>query len=428
MILARKAEMGSDALRSDALRVDSPQATATRIGLGSPAIDDAARLDLDRKLQEAAFEIMCLRTQLAQLTNSRGYRFVERVYALRQRLMPPGSYRERLALAICRTPLSIKKAVPDTWHVLLRRPRTAGQPSIAPAATANIAEPTVSTQPLSATEDARQSRIDISTVPYFPKSWQIEQKPSADSRFLNLIILSLLHRSGSTLLQRVCNARKKTLIWGEHCAVLRQFADIYKSLAGFAITQSDEREEYFARGEDPNLWIANMCPDVDYVKAALVNSARALLNTLYRDHRESHDIVGFKEVQYGRAEAELLRQCYPEAKILFLVRHPFNMWNSTPRDWYPSFEAWINAWNTKARDFLMLASTAPNCHLIRYEDLVRKEPKTLDLLADVAQVTREEVSNVLGHKIGSGRVGISDAERRAILDGCREPMEALGYT
>ena len=104
------------------------------------------------------------------------------------------------------------------------------------------------------------------------------------------------------------------------------------------------------------------------------------------------------------------------------------MWNSTPRDWYPSFEAWIDAWNTTARDFIMLARTEPNCHLIRYEDLVRKEPKTLEILAEVAQVTREEASNVLGHKIGSGRVGISDAERRAILEGCREPMEALGYS
>ena len=199
-------------------------------------------------------------------------------------------------------------------------------------------------------------------------------------------------------------------------------------MGAIAITQSAEREEYFARGEDPNLWTANMCSDVDYVKLAVVKSARTMLNTLYRQHRESHDIVGFKEVQYGRAEAELLRKCYPEAKMLFLVRHPFNMWNSTPRDWYPSFEAWISAWNTTARDFMLLARTEPNCHLIRYEDLVQKEPKTLDILSDVAQVTREQILNVLGHKIGSGRVGISDAERRAILEGCREPMEALGYS
>jgi hypothetical protein len=256
----------------------------------------------------------------------------------------------------------------------------------------------------------------------------LNEASSADSRFLNLMILSLLHRSGSTLLQRICNARKKTLIWGEHCAILQHFADIYRSAAGFSITQGEEREEFFARGQDPNLWTANMCPEVDFVKAAIVNAARSLLNTLYRQFRDSHDIVGFKEVQYARAEAELLRQCYPEATILFLVRNPYDMWHSTPRDWYPSFEAWINAWNSRACDFIMLAGADTHCHLVRYEDLVRKEPKTIELLSDVAKVTRAEISDVLGHKIGSGRVGISDAERRAILEGCREPMESLGYS
>jgi hypothetical protein len=423
MKLAGKAEMDSEALK-----VEPSVAATTCDGPCDAAQDDRVRLDLDRQLQEAAFEIMCLRTQLAQLTGSRGYRFVERVYAMRRTLLPPGSYRERLTLAACQAPSWIKRTGAGTWRALLRRPHTVGQPSDAVASTVQNADVAVPVASPPRPEAAGQSRIDISTVPYFPKSWQIGEAPPDESRFLNLIILSLLHRSGSTLLQRICNARKKTLIWGEHCAVLKQFADIYKSVGGFSITQSAEREEYFARGEDPNLWIANMCPDVDHVRMAIVNSARTLLNTLYRQHRESHDIVGFKEVQYGRAEAELLRQCYPETKILFLVRHPFNMWNSTPRDWYPSFEAWADAWNTTARDFIMLARTEPNCLLIRYEDLVRKEPKTLEVLTEVAQVTDQEIANVLGHKIGSGRVGISDTERRTILKRCREPMELLGYS
>ncbi len=340
--------------------------------------------------------------------------------------MPSGSYRERLALAACGVLASIRRAGARLWQSPPPEPPAAVEST--PLQAAGDDQDVVmraSSQPW--LEWGRDARVNLSAVPYFPGTWQVEPASPGESRFLNLIILSLLHRSGSTLLQRICNARKKTLIWGEHCAILQRFADIYQKVAGFSITESAEREEYFARGEDPNLWTANMCPDVDHVKTAVVNSARSLLNSLYRQHRDAHDIVGFKEVQYGRAEAELLQQCYPEAKIVFLVRHPLKMWSSTPRHWYPSFDAWLTAWSTRARDFIMLARARPNCYLIRYEDIVQKAPTTMELVKEVAQVTDRQISDVLGHKIGSRRVGVSDAERETILQRCREPMELLGY-
>ena len=145
---------------------------------------------------------------------------------------------------------------------------------------------------------------------YRPERWTLAER-GPETGTLNLLLLSPVHRTGSTLLQRICNARKKTLIWGEHGAVLKRFASVFSDIAAFSLAGAAEREAYFGQGENPNLWIADMCPELDCVQQAVVDSARSLLNSLYGRYRSDHDILGFKEVQYGRAEAELLRGCYP---------------------------------------------------------------------------------------------------------------------
>ena len=67
-----------------------------------------------------------------------------------------------------------------------------------------------------------------------------------------------------------------------------------------------------------------MCPELACLQQAVVNSARTLMNTLYGRYRKDHDILGFKEVQYGRDELELLRKCYPKAQFLLLLRNPLD--------------------------------------------------------------------------------------------------------
>ena len=73
------------------------------------------------------------------------------------------------------------------------------------------------------------------------------------------------------------------------------------------------------------------------------------------------------------------------------------------------------------------ARTDARCHLIRYEDLIRQDEETMAILAEVAKVSREQVSAVLSHKIGSINAGLSESEKNTILEHCRESMEALGY-
>jgi hypothetical protein len=262
---------------------------------------------------------------------------------------------------------------------------------------------------------------------YGPLSWPLKERAQSAARSVDLVILSPLHRSGSTLLQRICNSRKETLIWGEHGAFLAHFASIYASAAYFSMAGSQEREDYFSQGQNPNLWIAEMCPDLDHAQKAVVESARAFLQTFYGQYREQHDILGFKEVHYHREELDLIRACCPETEIVFLVRNPLDAWKSTPRNWYLSLDEWTTIWKTTVPYFMSFAATDAHCHLLRYEDVVRQETKAMEILADVAKVSRKQVSMVLAHKIGSHNAGISGSERATILEHCREPMAALDY-
>ena len=264
---------------------------------------------------------------------------------------------------------------------------------------------------------------------FSPLSWQLDETSVGDDNFIGLIILSANHRAGSTLLQRICNARPETLIWGEHNAMLTHFESIYSSISRFMATgiSDDERKQFFEQGENPNLWIANMCPDIECAQRAIVESVRAFLRVYYSPYREGHDIIGFKEVQYNRGELELLRKCYPESDILMLVRNPLDTRRSTPADWYPSLQLWMEMWNDRVACFKEYDSADSRCHLIKYEDLISKEKNAIEIVLDTAKITREQFDMVVGNKLGGSRGEICPDVEGAIREVCREMMAAMGY-
>jgi hypothetical protein len=361
---------------------------------------------------------------LAEIANRRSVQFIQRLDPIRSYLTPSGSLRQRLWCFCIDTLCWCGRTTAHAYRAFSGKLAAARKPSEIPEAE----EP--STAPVQAAVTPRTilSWSDSADdVPYVPRSWGIKQSGPSDDSFLSLLILASAPRSGSTLLQRICNARKGTLIWGEHNGALSHYADIYRKVSHSSINGAVQREEFFGQAENPNLWTANMCADLDCVQNAIVESARSLLNTLYGQYMASHDIVGFKEVRYGAAEVELLRQCYPNAQILLLVRHPGDTWNSTPPEWFPSFDEWVAAWNTTTSDFKVLANTTPNCHLIYYENLVKKDPKTLQIIAETARISQTKILEVLAHKIGSNPRRIDAAEREMVAARCANVMQWLGY-
>ncbi len=337
-------------------------------------------------------------------------------------LMPRGSWREHLGAVAFRMARGRVRGSAEGYP-----PASAAAPISSVAPPAAVADVPAAGNSLRV-DAPPQERTDIDDGTYEPFRWRLRKESPPDAPALNLFILSANHRAGSTLLQRICNARKGTLIWGEHGGVLKYFSDIYATAGYFALAGTQERDQYFRQDENPNLWVASMSPELEYVQRAILSSARQFLATLYAQYHEGHDILGFKEVQYDYGEMQLLRRCYPQAHVLLLIRNPLNTWRSTPRDWwYVSLEEWTAKWNQIARCFRDAAKMDAHCHLIRYEDLIRQDEKTMAILAEVAKVSRQQVSAVLAHKIGSVNAGLSESEQDAILERCREPMETFGY-
>jgi hypothetical protein len=423
--------------------------------------------ELREALEKKESRLSAIEDRLSAIEDSRGYKFLQKYYAVRLYLFPRGGKRERIAASVYRrmrsifskscesvntipAPADSKQERGDSQDDTITDEQYHSPPApidadLKASATAGRCEnsgaklvPKCQDTPidrersdLRGVEKSLDSEEDwhlgMEEIRYDPRQWTIRENVRSDDRFIKLIILSVVHRTGSTLLQRLCNARKETLIWGEHGGFLAHYADIYAGAAYFSYAARDERDNYFARREDPNCWIASMTPDMDFVRQATVESARTFLNALYEQFREGHDVIGFKEVHYVRGEMELIRKCYPEATILLLNRNPLNTWRSTPRAWYPSFEAWMSKWKRNSLYFLDFAKHDLHCHLLRYEDIVRRDEKTMNIVADAAKINSEQIESVLSCKIGSSNYGLDDSEREAILENCREPMAAYGY-
>jgi hypothetical protein len=417
---------------------------------------DSAREIARLRAEIAALQVESAvqRANLANISSRPSVRFLDELCHMQELLMPRGSRRSRIGAACHWTAdclfsgaLSVIEAGRTCVHKFraLRNPNPASpDPGVRPDLclskngtvpfTVPAAEAT--TAVASSSSDASQPSSESNAVdplrpPYRPLTWRLKDEDGADARFLSLMILSAGQRAGSTLLQRICNARKGTLIWGEHGGLLRHFAPIYAHASYFALSGAEERDAYFRRAEDPNLWIASMSPELDFVHQAIADSARALMRTMYGQYSESKDVIGFKEVRYRDSEAELLLKCYPEARFFLLIRNPLSCWKSMPPEWGWTVDQWGQEWNAFVQSFQTLASAHTRCRLIRYEDLVRQDPQTMATLAEVAQVSERQVQGVLANKIGSTAdrrsTDITDADRDVILGHCRKGMDSLGY-
>lgn len=247
---------------------------------------------------------------------------------------------------------------------------------------------------------------------------------------IELIISAVTQRTGSTLLQRICNARSKTLIWGEHQGVVTHFQRILADTRRCCNYCDHEREDYFGSSEDPNSWIPNLNPEVEYADRAVTTALKSFFRTYYSPHSENHDITGFKEVRYGKKELDLLKKCFPEALFFLLVRHPAAIWKSIPADWplKQDINKYISVWNTRTRDYLELTDKCENTHLFRFEDIAAGRENTLKKISTLVRVTRENIYNVLAVKLGATRnKNISEMERTQIYEKCRETGARLDY-
>ncbi|HLQ71943.1 MAG TPA: sulfotransferase [Bacillota bacterium] len=249
---------------------------------------------------------------------------------------------------------------------------------------------------------------------------------------MDLLLASATHRSGSTLLQRMFNARKETLIWGENGGCLSAFCNIYRQALYYAEHSKDARGKYFNNGEDPNHWIATMTPPQKSVTESLIHSVKIFHERLYKGrYGETHDLIGYKEVRYGYDELTLFRICYPKAPIILLVRNPVDVWKSVSQNAkvnrYQSVKKFASMWNHRVKSFIHLSDTDSNIYLIRYEDLIRKNKATMNVIKQVGKITDDQIEKVLSVKISSSVRPIPAGQEHQIRRQCQVMSNKMGY-
>jgi hypothetical protein len=258
-----------------------------------------------------------------------------------------------------------------------------------------------------------------------------------------IFIFSAGWRSGSTMLQRLITATGSVLVWGEAGGAIDRLADAsacYEQMLGpggqrfkhgFGGNGAKEYQAFVASGREGfNKWIACMNPPAE----TFMQAFRAFLETVYA--RQAAELGyanwGIKEVQSGREAADFLHALYPDARFIFLVRHPVACLTSIKRhDWLDrpkdpkALEYYASHWARLAGDFRQMDFG----QLVKYEDLV-SSPETqarlgaylgLDALPGrFKEVNRADWKNL-------NDAALSFWEKRRLLRIVGEEMRHHGY-
>ncbi|MDQ0300706.1 Glu-tRNA(Gln) amidotransferase subunit E-like FAD-binding protein [Salibacterium salarium] len=246
---------------------------------------------------------------------------------------------------------------------------------------------------------------------------------------MHIIVCSVAHRSGSTLLQRIFNARKQTLIWGQHDRCLKDFLNIYTKIKASQEKFDYQKNKYFLNNEDPNTSIANMTPGHRYLEHALHDSIKGFFENFYEEYSESHDMIGFKEVLYGIEEISLFQKAFPDCKVVLLVRHPIDIWKSlSGKEWNPfTIESFCEVWRNNADDYIKLSKRNKKVTLVRYEDIVSKDEDTLTSIGKIGRLSLEEMNYVINKKISSSTKPITADDENKIITLCGKVMKKFHY-
>ncbi|WP_305908373.1 sulfotransferase [Methylomarinum sp. Ch1-1] len=215
-----------------------------------------------------------------------------------------------------------------------------------------------------------------------------------------IFIFSAGWRSGSTLLQRLISSSGKVLIWGEAGGALDCFSDSFDRYGqmlgdgnqrfkhGFGGNGAKEFSRFIEAGDKRNHhWSACMNPPAEHIASTYKN----FLDHLYGQPAFDlgYSSWGVKEVRSGIETAYFLKNIYPDAKFIFLVRNPFDVILSIKkRNWmdYVDHPApllfYLKHWKKLANEFRTATLGLP----IKYEDLVN-DPTTINKLSDYLQLS-----------------------------------------
>jgi hypothetical protein len=180
-------------------------------------------------------------------------------------------------------------------------------------------------------------------------------------------------------------------MWGEHggslIPQLRQLIGL-----AYAYTERVRSNQVLANfvAQGPGTWVANMNPDISYFqagcKALLDQSLGAAASDL------GYNRWGFKEIRYGRIEALILQDLYPDASFILLVRDPVSCLKSikgTPwyeKDFQSSPVKFLDEWARLSTELAELDSRLNCSYLVRYEDATSNPQAVTERIAEATQI------------------------------------------
>jgi hypothetical protein len=254
-----------------------------------------------------------------------------------------------------------------------------------------------------------------------------------------IFLLATGWRSGSTLLQRVLVTDPDLLLWGEPLGEMTIISRITE-MVGHFISERNlglwKKQDAAGSSVLSESWIANLYPSRDDFRMALRSLFDRWLGHAARERRFAR--WGFKEVRMGASEASFLHWLYPNAKFIFLSRHPYDCYRSLADsgwgevyDRYPetpvdSAVSFANHWNRLVLSWSELPAGFP-CTYIKYEDLIsgKVDFRKLELWLGIAIREGGALSAAVGGT--STRSQLSWYERMIIAREAGAGMRSLGY-
>jgi len=267
--------------------------------------------------------------------------------------------------------------------------------------------------------------------------WGEGSAPAVSGPDQPIFIFGAGWRCGSTWLQRIVMSSGQALVWGEPF----DRSGIVQSLSAqlLPIGRQWPPDPWFQSSKGPrelaDEWVANLYPPVP----ALIDSHRALFRELFEAPARAWGIGrwGLKEVRLTTAHARYLRLLFPAAKFIFLVRSPFDAYESYRVGREPWYEVWPDrlivtarqfgrVWSRLVEDFLQGHATVGGL-LLRYEDLV-SDPAAIRTVSEYLKLALSPAAaarSIRGNP--HGKVSMSHVERWQLRHQVRELSRRLGY-
>ncbi len=191
-------------------------------------------------------------------------------------------------------------------------------------------------------------------------------------------------RSGTTLLMKILNSIDDIMIYGEHGGFLKSIAEAY-----FMNFTDEDINEHISEEVSPNfIFKRKYISKIGYSwlqwygkKTIKYNFKKFIESFFNPEALKKHIHWGFKEIRYFNNDLvlEMLVDIYPNAKFIFITRHPMDVIASQlVMEKWGGFDEILTTWKAQNRNMSAFESEKKcNCFIIKYEDIIAQKSTRL---------------------------------------------------